>query len=235
AARSRSVLGAMGRLFTRIRSGPRGQRRAAPTSLTAEDFADRREEAVRFLFGSQCLTFGGDAAALGLFLPGGLGRLGRVLRRQRELAGIAVGALDGDVQQALLVEDEVHPLPRHLGRKLEGAEVLVVDDAVAVALEDVELEPPAVARRRQAEAALRRDLDVLLDHLAEAPAGHGKADRHAKASTSVTESISCIDSASSAAPSATDSSGWTPLRGGLPKNWCALPCTSGMRVCPPTS
>ena len=50
------------------------------------------------------------------------------------------------------------------------------------------------------------------------------------ASTSVTESISDIDSASSAAPSATDSSGCTPLRGGRPKCWCVLPWTSGVRV-----
>src|SRR5438445_6279129 len=150
------------------------------TSLTAEDFADRREQAARLLLASQCLPLRGDATALGLFLPGDLERLGRVLRRQRELAHLAAGALDRHVQQALLVEHEVHALPRHLRRKLEGAEVLVVNDAVAVALEDVELEPPAVARRRQAEAALRRDLGILLDHLAEAPAGHGEPDRHAQ-------------------------------------------------------
>ncbi len=54
------------------------------------------------------------------------------------------------------------------------------------------------------------------------------------ASSSVTASMLPSDSASSAAPSATDSSGCTPLRGGLPK--CrAISCwTSGMRDWPPT-
>src|SRR2546421_288319 len=134
AARSRSVLGAI--------------------SLTAEDFADRSEDSPRLLL-RRHLPLGGDPAPLRLFLPGDLQRLGRVVRRQRQLAGLPVRALDGDVQQAFLVEDEVHPLPGHLRRELQGPEVLVVDDPVAVALEDVQLEPLAVAGRRQAEAALR--------------------------------------------------------------------------------
>mmetsp|Transcript_5542 Transcript_5542/g.18374 ORF Transcript_5542/g.18374 Transcript_5542/m.18374 type:complete len:200 (-) Transcript_5542:842-1441(-) len=37
-----------------------------------------------------------------------------------------------------------------------------------------------------------------------------------------------------AAPSATTSSGLTPLKGSLPKNFCTVSCTFGMRVIPPT-
>src|SRR5205809_620187 len=82
--------------------------------------------------------------------------------------------------QARLVEEEGHPLAGNLRRKAQRPEVLVVDDLVAVALEDVQLEPLPVARRRQAEAALRGDLRVLLDHLAEPAARRSEADRHAQ-------------------------------------------------------
>ena len=37
-----------------------------------------------------------------------------------------------------------------------------------------------------------------------------------------------------AAPSATTSSGWTPLQGSRPKNSRTVRCTRGMRVMPPT-
>ena len=43
-----------------------------------------------------------------------------------------------------------------------------------------------------------------------------------------------IESARSAAPSATASSGWTALEGSLPKNSLIFARTSGMRLCPPT-
>src|SRR5207248_704048 len=157
AARSRSVLGAI--------------------SLTAEDFADRGEDPPRLLL-RRHLPLGGDPAPLCLFLPCDLQRLGRIVRRQRQLARLAAGGLDGDVQQALLVEDEVHPLPGHLRRELERAEVFVVDDPVAVTLEDVQLEPLAIPRGRQTEAVLRGDLRVLLDHLSKTAAGHGEPDGH---------------------------------------------------------
>ena len=54
------------------------------------------------------------------------------------------------------------------------------------------------------------------------------------ASSSVTASMLPSESASSAAPSATHSSGCTPLRGGLPKCSWIFCCTSGMRLWPPT-
>src|SRR5205814_3798082 len=79
--------------------------------------------------------------ALALLLPRGLQRIRRVLGREHDFlrSGIGRQPLDGDVHQALLVEVEAHPLARRLGGKLERPEVLVVDDLVAVALEDVEV------------------------------------------------------------------------------------------------
>src|SRR5581483_8144718 len=122
------------------------------TSLPAEDLADRREQSARLIPCGVVLALGREPAPLGVFLPRRLQRRRRVARRQHQLARLAVRRLDGDVQQALLVEEEVHPLAGDLRGEAQRAEVLVVDDLVAVALEDVQLQALPVARRGKTEA-----------------------------------------------------------------------------------
>src|ERR1700737_911858 len=122
-------------------------RPAQRASLAAEDLADGGEDPFRLRLG--CIALRRDAAPLGLFLPGSLERLGSVAGGERALADLAADSLDGHPQEALLVEDEVDALAGRLGRELQGAQVFVVDDAVAVALEDVQLQAlPALGRRK---------------------------------------------------------------------------------------
>src|SRR5207302_6521281 len=157
----------------------RSRRRRATKDLLAEHFStDRGEQSLGLgLLGD--LLLGEDPAPLVFLGPRRLQHVRRVARRQQDFPRLRVArqSLHGHVQQAFLVEDEVHLLPGGLRREAQRAQVLVVDDALAVTLEDVQLEPAGPARR-QSEAALRGNLRVLLDHLAEAPARPREAARH---------------------------------------------------------
>src|SRR5207253_11325999 len=110
----------------------RGGRANRSPLLSAEHLADRGEQALALLLVR--LVLGHQAPPLVLLGPGGLQRLGRVVRGEQHFAwlGVPGETLDGDVQQALLVEVEVHPLPRRLRREAQRPQVLVVDDLLAV-------------------------------------------------------------------------------------------------------
>src|SRR5205807_7464236 len=128
----------------RARAGGR-----ARTLLAAEDLAsDRGEQPLRLrLLGD--LLLGENPAALVLFRPGCLERIRRIARREQHFLRLRIAGkpLDGHVQEALLVEDEVHLLSGGRRREAQRAQVFVVDDALAVSLEDVQLEAPWPGRR----------------------------------------------------------------------------------------
>ena len=174
-----------------------------------------------------------------------------VVLRQRGAAGdrhrlLLAGAevLGGDVHDAVGVDVEGDLDLRHAARRrrqagqLEHAELLVVRRHLALALVDLDLHRRLVVVGRGEDlGALGRDRGVALDEL-----GHDAAlGLDAEGQRGDVEQQDVLDLALEhaglqAAPTATTSSGLTPLLGSLPPvSSLTRSATAGMRVEPPTS
>ena len=130
--------------------------------------------------------------------------------------------------------------PRGAGRmpsRMKRPERLVVRRHRALALEHVDLDRRLVVRRRREHLELRVGIVVLrgMIGVATPPSVSMPSVSGVTSSSSTSRTSPLSTPAWMAAPMATTSSGFTPLCGSLPKNFFTFSCTSGMRVCPPTS
>src|SRR5215471_7850206 len=153
---------------------PREGKTGIPGSVSTENAPDAAEQPAVSLGSGP-----GRARARRLLLrEQPLQRVGRVPRGERHVP--RPGAqLDHDLEQTLLVQPEVDPPSRRRGRHLHRPEILVVDDELGVALEDVQLDDRAVLlRTREPEAGGQRDDRVLVDDLPESAVRHREPDRH---------------------------------------------------------